>query len=179
MKKLVLAIMIFSLSICLFAAEGDGSSLFLVSNVPLLNQIGFYASVEEALQKDNTWMMDDDSRETTAYLVIKTNSTSIMHLKINLPVMEGQDEVIKDQTLAYSTEISKVGDTEGVTIVSNPVSLQNSNDTTTYTEFGTINGLKGTTKGVYQFDFYVSNNDYCAAFQGAYQADVTAVMSAS
>jgi len=180
MKKFVLAIMIFLVSTSLFATSDKGS-LFLVSNVPLLSEIGFYATAEGALQPNDTWIMgdsDNHTNNTTAYLIVKTNSQTVMHLSINLPIMEGK-EVTKGKTLAYSTEITKVGDTAGVTIINNLGKLNNSKDTSTYTEFGDIKGQDGTTKGVFQFDFSVSSDDYWAAFQGSYQASVTARISAS
>jgi hypothetical protein len=180
MKKFVLAILIFSLSTSLFAASNTGS-LFLVSNVPLLTEIGFYATAEGALQTDDTWIMGDSdghTNDTTAYLIVKTNSLTTINLSVNLPEMDGQD-AIEGQTLAYSTVITKVGNTAGVTIISGLDTSKNSKDTITYTDFGTINGQSGTTKGVYQFKFSVSGDDYWSAFPGAYKANVTAVMSAS
>lgn len=179
MKKLSI---LFSILVCCVALHaGSDDAMLLKVEVPPINEIGFYANAIGDAQSGDTWKMGDTgdlSNATTAYLIVKTNYNGVLTLSINLPTLKGTDAIV-GSALAYSTVISKVGTTSGVEVYDDLGTLKNSPDTETLKDFGTISGANGTNKGVFEFDFSVSSDDYWVAFPGAYETDVKAVMKAS
>lgn len=174
------------LLVLLEAAFGTdvSSLLYLKTSVLPLNTLSFYPVAEESATyaDDTLWMGDgtDNGNNATTYLVAKTNVASILMLYVTLPAMAWVDDdsnaLAQGSTLAYTTKIILYSptDSDDVTLESDVSALSNS---TSAKKFGTITGAHGAQKGIYQFDFTVSEDDYWAAFQGAYAATVSVTLS--
>lgn len=184
MKRIVLLGM--CLLVLLEAAFGTdvSSLLYLKTSVLPLNTLSFYPVAEESATyaDDTLWMGDgtDNGNNATTYLVAKTNEASTLMLYVTLPAMAWVDDdsnaLAQGSTLAYTTKIILYSptDSDDVTLESDVSALSNS---TSAKKFGTITGAHGAQKGIYQFDFTVSEDDYWAAFQGAYAATVSVTLS--
>jgi hypothetical protein len=184
MKRIVLLGM--CLLVLLEAAFGTdvSSLLYLKTSVLPLNTLSFYPVADESAtyENDTLWMGDgtDNGNSATTYLVAKTNASTQMQLEVTLPAMVWVDDdsnaLAQGSTLAYTTKITLYSptDSDDVTIEPDVSALSNS---TSAKKFGTITGAHGAQKGIYQFDFTVSEDDYWAAFQGAYAATVSVTLS--
>ena len=178
-KTVVLVTAILMLCGSVFGS-GLSSLLYLTTSVLPLNTLAFYQGPDDESSsfENNTLSMGDateNGNTGTAYLVVRTNNPGILTLSVTLPAMEWIDDdsntLATGSTLAYTTTITKYAPTDdgNVTLSDDVSGLSNSG---TAKQFGTINGANGTKKGVYRFEFSVSDDDYWAAFQGGYEATI-------
>ena len=162
--SIAVCFMIFTTS--LFASQ---SSLFLTTTVASSNLLGFYSDAEGS-NPQSVWTMDDEQKSATAYFVTSVNNATPVRFGVSLPSLARTEA--PSGTLAYQTSISKVSTSEAVILVPDLGTLPNSS-ATSFVDFGTVSVNPGRQKGVYRFDFVVTDSDYSSALQGEYKATVT------
>jgi len=183
MKRKLILLLIFLMISGMAFGESISSLLYLNTSVLPLNTLSFYQLADGSSKfANNTLSMGDQTdygNHAIAYLVATSNNNGALDLTVELPAMEWVDDgsniLAVGTVLPYTTTISKYSATSDtdVTLGDSLTDLPNS---AAPRILGTINGHNGRQKGVYQFDFVVSSNDYWGAFQGAYEATVSVTM---